>query len=310
MNKLKNFRTDFKKVASKFALGIFLFAGFIYLTGCSNDDDNDQSAQDQASYDAADHVNGGRLYDKFWASETTFTSPTDPSVNMSDIEDFGDFYRCKQCHAWDQKARFASYIDRGPKTTRPDVSMIQLTNLGSANIRELFDEIKQTGGADVDPARTADGTNPSLGGNDMADYGKILTDAQIWDLVKFLREGALDTDQLYDVVISGTYPTGDREFTNVGKGGDAAAGTTFYDAECAACHGTNGRDDASGNVIGINEDIGRSMGEFAREKTYEMQHKSVYGNLGSSMGGTNDATLDDIKNMLKALSDPVTYPDL
>jgi hypothetical protein len=144
----------------------------------------------------------------------------------------------------------------------------------------------------------------------MPDYGKILTDAQIWDLVKFLREGAFDTDQLYDVVISGTYPTGSREFTNVGKDGDAAAGTTFYNSNCSACHGSNGRDDANGNVIGINTDIGRSMGEFAREKTYEMQHKAVYGNLGSSMGGTNDATMDDIKNMLKALSDPVAYPDL
>jgi hypothetical protein len=28
------------------------------------------------------------------------------------------------------------------------------------------------------------------------------------------------------------------------------------------------------------------------------------------MGGTNDATLTDIKNMLKALSDPIMYPDL
>lgn len=281
----------------------------VFAIAC-NDNEEDLASQDQAAYDAADRVNGGRLYDRFWASETDFTSPSDPSVNLSDITDFGDFYRCKQCHAWDQKARFASYIDRGPKTSRPDVSTAMLTGVKSDAIRLLFDEIKHSGGADVDPARTADGTNPSLGGNDMADYGKILTDAQIWDLVKFLREGAFDTDQLYDVVTTGTYPTGSRVFENVGKDGDAAAGTTFFNSNCASCHGANGRDDGSGNIIAINADIGRSMGEFAREKTYEMQHKAVYGNLGSSMSGTNDATLTDIKNMLKALSDPVTYPDL
>lgn len=281
----------------------------VFAIAC-NDNEEDLASQDQAAYDAADRINGGRLYDKFWASETDFASPSDPSINLSDITEFSNFYRCKQCHAWDQKARFASYIDRGPKTTRPDVSITTLTGVKSEEIRQVFDEIKHSGGADVDPARTADGTNPLLGGNDMADYGKILTDAQIWDLVKFLREGALDTDQLYDVVTTGTYPSGSREFINVGKDGDAAAGATFYNANCASCHGSNGRDDDSGNVIAINADIGRSMGEFAREKPYEMQHKAIHGNLGSSMAGTTDATLADIKNMFKALSDPVTYPDL
>ncbi len=54
------------------------------------------------------------------------------------------------------------------------------------------------------------------------------------------------------------------------------------------------------------------MGEFAREKPYEMQHKARFGNLGSSpeMLGKSDATLEDIKNMFKALGDPVNYPDL
>ncbi len=54
------------------------------------------------------------------------------------------------------------------------------------------------------------------------------------------------------------------------------------------------------------------MGEFVREKPYELQHKAVYGNLGSSpaMLGVNDATQDDIKNMFAALSDAVAYPDL
>ena len=54
------------------------------------------------------------------------------------------------------------------------------------------------------------------------------------------------------------------------------------------------------------------MGEFVREKPYELQHKAVYGNLGSTppMLGVNSATMDDIRNMFLALSDTTAYPDL
>lgn len=287
----------------------------LFMVQCSNDDDDDVIPidQDQVAFDNADVNNGGRMYDKFWASETNFVSPSDPSVEIENITSFGDFYRCKSCHAWDQKGQLASYIDRGPKTGRPSVTPLDLTSIiATATIRELFDGVKQDGGAAVDPARTADGTNASLGGNNMPDYGKILSDAQVWDIVRFLKDGAFDTDQLYDVETTGSYPTGSRTFLNVGQDGDAVAGKVFYDTNCAFCHGTNGRDDDMGNLIAINESIGRSMGEFAREKPYELQHKTRFGNLGSTpeMLGTGDVPLVDIKNMLKALADASNYPDL
>ena len=68
MKKLLNVSLILIKDFSKLVGGILLITGMVYLTGCNNDDENDQSAQDQAAYDAADRVNGGRLYDKFWAS--------------------------------------------------------------------------------------------------------------------------------------------------------------------------------------------------------------------------------------------------
>ena len=54
------------------------------------------------------------------------------------------------------------------------------------------------------------------------------------------------------------------------------------------------------------------MGEFIREKPYEIQHKAVYGALGSSpmMTGVADATFSDILNMFAALSNATNYPDL
>ena len=73
--------------------------GFVFLTfySCKKDDTPGPDL-DQIAYDAADGVNGGRLYDKFWADETNFTSPVDATINLNDITDYGDFYRCKQCH--------------------------------------------------------------------------------------------------------------------------------------------------------------------------------------------------------------------
>lgn len=290
-----------------------IFMGIAVCTyyGCSDENDSGLDL-DQIAYDDADVVNGGRMYDKFWADETNYNSPSDPSVVQADIENFGNFYRCKQCHGWDQKGSLGAYIDRGPKTGRPDVSTVQLVGKSNTPIRTLFDQIKHTGGAAVEASRTADGTNSSLGGNDMPDYGEILTDAQIWDLVKFLREGAFDTDQLYTINTTGTYPGGSRDFTNIGDDGDATIGAAFYAQNCASCHGDNGRDNSQGNPKPINVNIGRSMGEFAREKPYELQHKARFGNLGSNpqMLGIPNATFDDIKNMLKALGDPANYPDL
>ena len=54
------------------------------------------------------------------------------------------------------------------------------------------------------------------------------------------------------------------------------------------------------------------MGEFIREKPYEIQHKAIYGALGSfpQIQGVPDASFDDIKDMFKALSDETAYPGL
>jgi len=284
----------------KLFLSTASLCGLSLFFSCSHDNTVDQNALDQAAYDAADAIRGGQLYDKFW-KVSSYTGPNDPSVNQQNIDDFSNFYRCKQCHGWDQKARFGWYIDRNSKTSRPDVSAQALTGVKTDEIRVLFDEVAHTNGAEVDPVRTADGTNPALGGNDMPNFSKILTEAQIWDIVKFLKEGALDTEQLYDLATSGTYPTGSKTMTNLGKDGDAAAGDTFFANTCAQCHGP------AGKTIPLE---GKSLGDFARGGPHETQHKIKNGHPGSIMPGQPDATLTDVKNLLKALSDEVKYPIL
>lgn len=281
-----------------------LFLGLIFmgLQGCTHDDRDNVIVPvntDQIAYDAADAVNGSRLYNDFTKLETGFVAPEDATVNLEHITGRKDFYRCKQCHAWDRKAKFGSYINRSPKENRPDVSDVQLTNLRLANITELFEGIKGTGGGAVNLTRTANGLDPALGGNDHPDFGTILSDELIWDLVKYLKEGAFDTDGLYASTTVGSYPTGSITYSDIGRDGNATAGDAFYAAKCASCHG------ADGQTIDLE---GRKMGRFAKEKPYELQIKVVSGQLGTAMGHT-PTTFDEMKDLLKALSDESKYPN-
>lgn len=288
------------KRTKKFTL-LFLGLLFIVLQGCTSDRDTvlEIDNSDQIAYDAADAVNGSRLYNDFTALETGFVAPEDASVNLEHITGRKDFYRCKQCHAWDQKARFGSYINRKPNANRPDISDVQLTNLRLANITELFEGIKGTGGGAVDPARTADGLNPALGGNNHPDFGTILSDELIWDLVKYLKEGAFDTDGLYAITTVGSYPTGSATYSDIGRNGNAAAGDAFFATNCASCHG------ADGQTIDMG---GLKMGKFAKLKPYELGIKTQSGQLGTAMGAT-PVTFEEMKNLLKALDNETKYPN-
>ena len=279
--------------------------GVFGLQSCTHDDYITADAvstngADEASYASADAINGSVLYNDF-TKETGSTSgfvPNDASVLPANITGYADFYRCKSCHAWDQKGRNGSYSNRGAVANRPDIAAIPLTTSKNYDISDLFKKIKNTGGATVDAARTANGLDASLGGNNHPDFGKILTDEKIWDLVKFLKEGTYDTDKLYDLAVTGYYPNATPVYNNLGRDGVAATGTAFYNTKCAGCHGTDGTKIMFGGTT--------SLGKFIRTKPYEIQHKIISGQLGSSMGHT-EATVDDIKNMYKAMNDVALY---
>ena len=304
--------TEFTKII----VIIFFGIAITILNSCKKDK---EEGPDQIAYDAADKVNGGRLYDKFWADETNFTAPVEQSISLNTITDYGEFYRCKACHGWDQLGNAASYIDRGPTISRPNVASNNIHEfVANSDIRPIFDAIKKVGGRAIDASLTADGTTGS--GDGHPDFSKILSDAQIWDLVKFLKEGAFDVTELYNITLTGTYPTGTKLFYYIGRVNQQSMylkrifdrGLLFFADNCASCHGDNGRDDSQGNPLTINQNIGMSIGEFTRNKPYEIQHKSVYGNLGSTpaMLGINDATLNNISDMMYALTDTLVYPNL
>lgn len=276
---------------------IFLFA--VTMISCS--DNATTPVADPVEYTNANGLKGGILFDKFWSSEGGFDQG---SANIVNFNAKADFFRCKQCHGWDLAGSNGAYINRGPKTSRPNIANRNLMQTAKdLSAQKLFDAIKQGLGvtrralaADLttyDPA-----TNPTVG-DQMPDFSQILTDAQIWDIVKFLKVEALDVTMLYDATYEGTYPTGKAVFTNIGKDGDAVKGNTFYQTNCSDCHGTDG------TQIKM-EDM--SVGKFTRSKPNEVQHKIKFGQLGSTMKATA-ITPDEMKNLYKALSDTEKFPD-
>lgn len=252
-------------------------------------------------YHAADEINGGRLYDTFWATETGWDQ-TDENIALYD--EASNFFRCKQCHGWDLLGSEGAYISRAPKASRPNVSELNLREIvAGLTPRELFERLKSSKdrrsvNADLS---TYDPASNATTGDQMFDLSEIFSDAQIWDLVKFLKEEAVDTAKLYDSKATGEYPTGKMAFTNIGLDGDADNGNAIYTKNCVLCHG------ADGTAILVDHET-YSIGSFMRSKPNEAQHKIKYGQLGSLMGAM-EISDSELRDLYKALSNPEAFPD-
>lgn len=247
------------------------------------------------AYTAADGIAGGTAYSKWYSTEAGGTGQPNTTVAA-------DFYRCKSCHAWDGLGNSGSYSDRtgqsSGKATRPDVAAV---NLRSSVLREtpseLYDLIARPTGRVID---AADNTHPA--------FADVLTEAQIWNLVKFMREEWVEPTDLYTLKVEGpimhwdysttppTLATPTRTYSDIGIGGDATKGDTRFASTCASCH------TADGTGLGI------SVGKLVRIKPHEIWLKAKFGEPGAMEPGMV-TDLQDLKDLFKALSDPVKYPD-
>lgn len=278
---------------------LFLLLIAIAFVKCGKDDEVTNPPTDPTEYTNANGIRGGIMYDKFWATEAGYNQ-NDP--NVTKFNAYSDFFRCKQCHGWDYLGNAGSYINRGPRNNRPNVAAGNILQIAkSKSPQELFDALKKTEGRrDISyDLSTYNPTTNYVEGDKMPNLSQVLTDAQIWDIVKYLKTEALDVTQLYDATYTGTYPTGTATYSNIGKDGNAEAGKTYYAQRCATCHGADGKAFLMENM---------STGEFTRKKPYEVQHKVKFGQLGSSMTATTGITLQDMKNLYKALADTVAFP--
>lgn len=280
----------------KLLSAIFIFA--ITFTSCTFDDETIDPAVE--AFNKADQVNGGIMYDKFWAVESDFdqANPVKATINAK-----ADFFRCKQCHGWDGLGNAGSYINRNANANRPNIAAGNIYALGQSKTgQELFDALKKsTGRRDISfDLTTYNPTTNKTEGDKMPNLNQLLTDEQIWDLVKFMKEGMMDVTQLYDATYTGTYPTGSMVITNVGKDGDPVKGKSYYNSNCASCHGAKGTTFKIENM---------TVGQFTRKKANEVQHKVHYGQLGSTMGGEFDITVSQMKDLYKALANETDFPN-
>jgi mono/diheme cytochrome c family protein len=237
-----------RKEKSKLILSFFaiIFIAIGSMGGCDG-----EGGGGNTPFDLADLVRGGLLYDKWWAvngaDEPTDTNPTYPTEQNAMFKDpprsGSETWRCKECHGWDYLGVDGFY---GPPSSH-FTGIIGI--LGATEPQELYDII-------------ADGTTGPTG--TMTGYTEDqLSDEDIWDLVKFIKEGLID----------------DRDYinfdTNEPIDPDLENGQARYDSVCAACHGLGG------NAIEFDE--GECMRELADDNPVEFFHKVRFGQPGTAM---------------------------
>jgi thiosulfate dehydrogenase len=109
--------------------------------------------------------------------------------------------------------------------------------------------------------------------------------SQIWDLVKFLREGQAAIEPVIDA-------QGQAK-------GRKERGKALYDAQCSSCHGADGNElDFKGSKEGI-----QGVGWLANDNPQESIHKIRWGHPGSDM----PSMITDKKLSEKDAIDILTY---
>lgn len=255
-------------------------------------------------YDNASVLRGGILYNQFYSVEAGYDTS---SYTAHKYKAKSSFFACRACHGWDYKGQTGQYINRDANATRPHISPADLTEVSvNDSPQDIFDFIKDaTGKRDTGyDLSTYNATTNFTEGDKMPNYTQILTDADIWDLVKFIKEGIWNTDNLYDAVTTGTYPTGTFSYTNIGKTGNATSGKTWYASKCAPCHGATGQ---GPQLVGPGGS--QTLGYYARNNGGDVHHRVRFGQIGTAMTPNFQITLAQMQDLYKALSDTIAFPN-
>ena len=130
------------------------------------DDDADACVSLPQGFQDADATRGGSLYDKWWAVAGV-DAPTEDhprwASQTTNTRSGADTWRCKECHGWDYKGEQGAYGSGSHMTGFPGVFGTNSSAQG------VFDKVKDEHG-----------------------FGTAgLSDEDIWDLAKFVLDGAL-----------------------------------------------------------------------------------------------------------------------
>ena len=259
-----------------FFAALFIVLGSI--GGCSS---NGGGGGDDPFADA-DLVKGGLPYDKWWVAagtdEPEGTNPIYPTEQNAIYKDpprsGPDTWRCKECHGWDYLGVDGFYGAPSSHFTNiegvlqvSDV-VIQSRNDGDHSPDELFGIIKFG--------------IPLL----MTAYEGLLSDQEIWDLVKFLYDGMIDNRLIVD------YSSPDMN--QVIEPFNLEIGEMIFNDVCAGCHGVDGEGLEAFGTDGI------SLNTVALANPVEFMHKIRMGQPGTSMPSLVNLgyDTDDAKDLL------------
>lgn len=227
---------------------------------CSSGGEDDPNA---TAYANASVSRGGKLYDSWFATKGS-AAPTgeNPGYALTQGTQTGSVtWRCKECHGWDYKGATGAY-GRGSHFT----GVAGLQDTGNHAPEALVAVIRN-----------------GIAGEAMSSFGSQLTDADIWDLVKFLREGIIDLTPYID------------DATKAPKNADPVRGKTLFDGTCVECHGDDGTKLNFGTLAEP-----EYVGTVAAENPWEFQHKVRVGQPGEDMPSALDAgwSMQDVMDVL------------
>ncbi len=220
----------------------------------------------------ADALRGGLLWDKWWVVKQEPAPVGDHPLYPPDGQQSGSTtHRCKECHGWDYKGVTGAYGSGSHYTGIGGV-------FGSALTPEAMAELISSDG----------GTVPN--GHGFGD--SALNEQDVWDLVHFIQDQAVDTD----VYIDGA----------AGFLGDAVQGASLWASgptgasperqaaiACQVCHGSDG------TAINFGTSAQPAwVGTVAWDNPWELLHKIRFGLPGGPMdswlgdGGTDQGAAD------------------
>jgi len=226
------------------------------------------------------HARGGRLFDD-WAKATgTGFRPDDPRTADLDGEGgpFGN-------------GTLPDHTGRPMPNTGHDYRLATLLGRDLRGASGAHETCAQGESGLLVPDLLADTDSAAqwlarlrLGEDGIPAYGTVLDDAALHDLVGFLlavRDGQLPSPSALVVPSAGT-----RCGFELTAHGDAARGRRLHTAECANCHGEDGRSLSLGGSAKL------SLGDFVRNRAPEAWYVMLSGKAGTSMPGLLESSLE------------------
>jgi len=240
------------------------------------------------SYDSASMNRGGRLYDKWWAemqsTDNTIQKPSNVNPFYAEGVTKGTLpalaagsedksWRCKTCHAWNYKGvgyYTGTSSDSGADNLlyKIDLRRSAFGNVEASVQQHFFDWIK-----------TGYGVTTHQFGVQTPDNPTPMTDQEIWDTVKFILEGLINTDTY---ILSSGVVIG----TDNANGDGLYNGAVSNDVNCSLCHGIDGDTPPTPAQGGSGDPLDIFAIAAANDNPWEYVHKVRYGQPNTPMPAT------------------------